>query len=61
MREDAFDRWAKSELERLDREEQREKRKKEIETENELRAERYFNAPTMSIDGKIIGGKSLSA
>ena len=53
MPEDALDRWARSELERLDREEGREIRRQEIEEEKELRAERYFNAPTMNIDGKI--------
>ncbi len=60
MREDSLTQWARSELERLDRMEQRETRGREIEAEKDLRAERYFNAPTMDIDGNLIGGKSLS-
>lgn len=61
MVEDEFTRWARSELGRLEREENREKRRKELEAQKEERAERYFNAPSMNIDGNIIGGKSISA
>ncbi len=60
MRNDALDRWARSELERLDRMEKREKRDKESEERKTLRLESLINAPSMDINGDLIGGKSLS-
>jgi glutaredoxin len=60
MHEDEFTRWARSELERLDCEEKREKRRKNLEAQKMIMAERYFNAPTLNINGNIIGGKSIS-
>ena len=61
MGEDLLKKWAKVELERLDREEKREKIREELEAQEEAKAERYFNAPIMDIDGNLVGGKSISA
>ena len=52
--------WAKSELRRLDAEERFEASKKAYEERELKRMERYLNAPSMGLDGKMIGGKSLS-
>lgn len=60
MTEHPFDVWAKAELRRLEEEERREKSKKIYEERERIKMERYLNAPIMGLDGKIVGGKSLS-
>jgi len=60
MIEDPFIKWAKSELKRLEREEEWEKIDKELEERKQIKRERYLNAPVMNLDGKIVGCKSLS-
>lgn len=54
MREDPFDRWAREELRRLEREERREEAKKAFEERKRIREDRYLDAPVMGLDGKII-------
>ncbi|GAH43143.1 unnamed protein product, partial [marine sediment metagenome] len=52
--------WAEAELKRIEAIELKEESKMD-EWKRELdRMERLYNAPTMGLDGKIIGGKSLS-
>lgn len=60
MSEDDFDRWVKSELKRLEAEERREESRKAYEERERIKMERYLNAPSMDLDGNIVGGKSLS-
>ena len=60
MTEVPFMKWAESELRRIEEIEKWEVKKKLIEERERIRIERYFNAPSMGLDGKIIGRKSLS-
>lgn len=59
-RQDPLYKWAESELNRVEAIERKEELKRD-EWKRELELiERLYNAPTMGLDGKIIGGKSLS-
>ena len=60
MTEDPIYQWAESELRRIEEDEKWEVKKKLIEERERIRIERYLNAPIMGLDGKIVGGKSLS-
>jgi len=54
MTEDPLIQWAKSELKRLEVEERLEESRRAYEERERIKRERYFNAPLMRLDGKII-------
>jgi hypothetical protein len=54
MTDDPLVDWAKSELKRLELEEKREESRKAYEDRERIKRERYYNAPIMGLDGKII-------
>ena len=60
MTEDPLKRWAKSELERLDREERREKSRIADQERALIIRERYINAPVINLEGKVIVRNTLS-